>query len=381
VEYAAPLLILSPLPQPLFRRLALVLLTALHLAMALTLSLGSFPFVMIATYALLLRQEDWTLVRRLARRWSRPVTVRYDEDCGFCQRVAQLVTLADGAGFVRWTSGATESSIVVLERDGTKPRTRASAAAAIARALPLPFHPLRVLGWPGLRGVSDRVYSLVARNRHHLSALFGLRACRLPVAERPASAATRRGRRLFANVTVATVFGCVTLHSYNNNMTWPARQAAGERLPWLRLERIPEPRWVEAVVQVPQLDHDWKLFAPYPLKDDGWWVIDGVTLSGRRLDPLTGEAPTFDKPPDLIRRFDTAWRKYLYRLWLRDHAGYRPWFDRYITRRQHREDPADRLARFSFYYVEEWTREPGVARPWPTRRVLLSKHDCFARDP
>jgi hypothetical protein len=172
------------------------------------------------------------------------------------------------------------------------------------------------------------------------------------------------------NTVVALVFVPVLVDSYNINMT--------ERL---RQERVAEPRWVQAIIQAPQLVHDWYLFAPTPMKDDGWWVVEGVTESGKSVDPLTGKAPTFEKPTNLSRRYDAAWRKYLYRIWLRDYADYRLYFDKYVTRKQHREYPNDRLDHFKLYYVEEFTRPPGSPKPFPTRRVLLAEHNCFLGDP
>jgi hypothetical protein len=157
------------------------------------------------------------------------------------------------------------------------------------------------------------------------------------------------------------------LEGYNLNMT--------KRL---GRERIPEPHWMRAIVLVPLIQHDWELFAPDPMKDDGWWVIDGETESGEQVDPLTGEAPTFDKPADLAFRFDRFWRKYLDRIRLKKNYEYRLYFGKYITRQNHREKPeGQRLARFNFYYVKEVTQPPGTPQPWPTERVLLWRHECF----
>ena len=97
---------------------------------------------------------------------------------------------------------------------------------------------------------------------------------------------------------MAVLFVTFTLDAYNLNMT---RR--------LGRERIPEPRWMRAIILVPLIQQDWELFAPDPTKDDGWWVIAGETESGEQFDPLTGQVPTFDKPADLAFRFDRFWRK------------------------------------------------------------------------
>src|SRR5205085_1849332 len=128
----------------------------------------------------------------------------------------------------------------------------------------------------------------------------------------------RRILRTLADAAVALIFVSVIVDSYNWNM---AR--------YFGTKEIPEPTLVRAIIQCPQLVHDWHLFAPSPMKDDGWWVIDGVTESGERVDPLSGKAPTWEKPADLADRYGVFWRKCLYRLWLTNLSEYRLYFGRY----------------------------------------------------
>lgn len=178
-------------------------------------------------------------------------------------------------------------------------------------------------------------------------------------------------RRLLMNVFVGVIFVAVLINSYNLNVAAP-----------LYRPQIVEPRLVRAVIQTTQLIQDWNLFAPYPMKDDGWWVINGVTESGERFDPLTGRTPTWEKPKNLAARYNAAWRIYLYRLWLRSNSEYRLYFARHITVKNHREKPpGQRLVQFDFYYVLETTQPPGSPQPFPTERVFLWHHDCFGGQP
>lgn len=170
-----------------------------------------------------------------------------------------------------------------------------------------------------------------------------------------------------SNGTVALLFLAFNLDAYNLNLS--------KRL---GRERITEPRLLRAFVLVPSIPHDWELFAPNPTKEDGWWVIEGETESGEPFDPLTGKAPTFDKPLDLAFRFDRFWRKYLDRIWLKKNYEYRLYFGKYVTRKNHRDKPrGERLVRFNFYFVKELTQPPGTPQPWPADRMLLWHHECF----
>ncbi len=69
IEYALPFLILSPIGRPWTRRLAIVGIWVLHLAIAAVSNVGLFSFVMMAYSLLLVSQEDWDWLRdRLASR-------------------------------------------------------------------------------------------------------------------------------------------------------------------------------------------------------------------------------------------------------------------------------------------------------------------------
>src|SRR5207247_2045858 len=70
---AVAALILIPWFQPWLRRLAIVMVVALQLA-------GTLPVAMIAACALVLMPPDWKLFRARLR----PVTIYYDDTCGFC---------------------------------------------------------------------------------------------------------------------------------------------------------------------------------------------------------------------------------------------------------------------------------------------------------
>jgi predicted DCC family thiol-disulfide oxidoreductase YuxK len=389
IEYSA-LLILVPFWQPFFRRLAIILLTSFHLGTAATMVLGTFPFIMIFNYALLLLPADWALIRRVALRWSRPVTVYYDDTCGFCYRCMQLLAIADTAHYIRFIGNTDRTafehklrhselaaSIVVFDDATQSKNVRSAAMASIFAALPLPWHVFRIVAWPGVRALSDRVYDVVARNRYRVSTWLGYQACGLdqvPIAaggmeeNAPLVLTGRSLQHGIANVVAGILLAFVLVNTYNN--TWTD---------CLQTATIPEPPLMFAALQTTQLVHSWGMFAP-PMKADGWWVIDGVTLSGKRVDPLTGAPPTFEKPPDLARNVGPTWRMYLDRLSWGRNVDFRVYFAKYVTRKHHREHPEDPLDHFNFYYVEEYTQSPGTPKPWPTEILLLWEHDCFAGD-
>jgi hypothetical protein len=182
------------------------------------------------------------------------------------------------------------------------------------------------------------------------------------------------GRRvgiLFETLAVLFLLISFGYESYNNNISY-IREVPPVRKPEL----------MHGFLMATQLIHDWNMFAPNPLKNDGWWVIDGETIAGKKFDPLTGKEPTWEKPAYLASTLSVSWTKYLTRITEESNQSHRLYFGRYLTIRNHREmKEDDRLLRFQVYYVQEWTPPPGTSEPFRTRTILLWRHNCFASPP
>src|SRR4051812_32829736 len=116
-----------------------------------------------------------------------PLTVLYDGDCGFCRRCAAVLRRLDGdAGRLRlWPlqharnvyADAPDLARLAESMHVRDAKGRwfvgARAWLRIARALPV----LRPLAWLGglplVLDLAERVYSVIAANRHRISAAIG----------------------------------------------------------------------------------------------------------------------------------------------------------------------------------------------------------------
>ena len=79
--------------------------------------------------------------------------------------------------------------MLVIDEETGEHLTQSRAFAAMVKALPPVYQPLRVLALPGFVLVSDAAYRLIARYRHQISEAFGLDYCvasptRSPAGER-----------------------------------------------------------------------------------------------------------------------------------------------------------------------------------------------------
>jgi hypothetical protein len=140
---------------------------------------------------------------------------------------------------------------------------------------------------------------------------------------------------------------------------------------WLKPERRPD--WMTSVVIYPRLFQGWSMFAPSPPTDDGRIVVDGITKDGRRLDPLTGQEPSFDVQPRLGFRMNQIWGDFHRRI---SEARFEAYWDgvRDMLKNYHQisRRKEDELASFDVWFVSERIAPPGAPRFEPQRRKLFS---------
>lgn len=151
-------------------------------------------------------------------------------------------------------------------------------------------------------------------------------------------------------------------------------------VPWLGVT-LKEP-W-NHIGQVLRLDQKWNMFAPYPMKDDGWYVIDAKLVDGTRVDAFSGEerAVNWDKPADIAAMYPNArWRKYMMSLWLKDKAGLRLYFGKWLCRSWNEERTEQKkLARFDVVFFHERTPPPDAVAT--VEKLVIWQHECFGKAP
>jgi hypothetical protein len=116
----------------------------------------------------------------------------------------------------------------------------------------------------------------------------------------------------------------------------------------------------------------WGMFAPYPSKDDGWYVTVGTLADGRQVDLFRdGAAVSWDKPELVSATYkNTRWRKYLLNLWRKDHASHRSLYASYLCRDWNsRHGGGERVERVEIYYMLKVT-QPNY-QPSTPQKVLL----------
>lgn len=130
-----------------------------------------------------------------------------------------------------------------------------------------------------------------------------------------------------------------------------------------------------------RLHQHWNMFAPYPILNDGWVVVEGNLMNGKVWDILHDQPYTLNKPDKVSSMFQgTHWRKYLYNISSSEYSNHLVYFGRYLCRTWN----TDRLDNevvdtFKVYYIREKTKPPGEPKA-SLEQQLVWDHYCFSRD-
>ena len=345
LELLAPLLVFSPVWHLPLRLVAMVLLIAMHIGFFLFLEIGLFPFISIASLLLFTPGAVWDwLVEQVYPPSTRAIAIYYDGDCGFCLKTAKLLRTfclpadvpirpAQDDPNIRPLFEA-EESWVVTDGEG-KQWTKWAAVAFVLRQSPVFWLIGKAFQWRPLARLGDQLYRLIGDNR--TGPLGRLSARFLPY------------RHLWLRLSraEALLVGALAVMVFALNLT---------KLPKVEY-RLPEV--VQGFQKAVRLHQSWDMFAPRPLRSDGWFVIRGVMENGTVVDlwhGLPGE-PDAAKPDTVAQWYpDYRWRKYLSRLPDRRYPGQVKNFARYYCRAYNRFDPGPvRLATLTIDYHRERT--------------------------
>lgn len=371
LELLGPLLVFSPLFNRPLRFAAMLLFMAMHVGFLLCLNLGPFPFISLTSLTVLAGGWIWDALdrqaqRREQRRGALPLRIYYDGGCEFCLKTCLLLRTwlilpraeiipAQDYPRARALLEANHSWVVIDHDDHAY--LKWPALVLLTRRSPW-------LAWKGwlLSGSwavppGNAVYDFVGRRRGGFARLS---AALLPWRE--GSFETGRPAQ-----RVAAAFLFLVLAWNLCSIGWLPHFVSTALAPPLKLLRI---------------EQYWNMFAPYPSRDDGWYVFPGELADGVPLDVLRPGQPgiSYDKPQYISESYpNIRWHKYRENLWLAQLAGNRLYYGRYLCRQWNSTHPAAQaLKDFKMIYMLQQTQPPGQART--VEQHVLWRHECFAEE-
>ena len=209
----------------------------------------------------------------------------------------------------------------------------------------VPLAALRRKAWVG---------ALVER----VSGFFARVAAMLPRLERP-----RLSTPIWANLVVGALFVYVVILNASS-------------VPRFNIHLPPN---FDTVAEFLKIDQVWDMFAPYPMRDDGWYVIPGKLEDGKIVDVyhFKEEAPSWEKPAVISATYqDDRWRSFMMSLWLEEYDAHREAYGEYLCRTWNaNRPPGKRLASFEIIYMLKMVL-PDYKKP-NLEKTPIWKHECL----
>ncbi|MGH8461698.1 MAG: hypothetical protein ACRESS_08840 [Stenotrophobium sp.] len=360
----APLLAFAPIFTRQLRFAAVLIFATLNLCLLLCLNLGNTPWIGLIAWTPFLGGWLWdALAARALRHHPGTLRIYHDHDCIFCVnacRILQQFLILPRAQIAAAQDTPRANSLLQANRswvviDGDdQAHMKWPALVVLVKHSPL-------LGWlwPLLRNnvwvvPGNAVYDWIGRHRARPGVHPQTREISFEIS------------RFWQRVAALSV---VLLLCWN--------LAALDALP-TAVRRVLDP-----AMRMLRLDQSWNIFAPYPFRDDGWFVIPAQLADSTELDllhPRRG-VPDYSTSAATPGADGTRWHLYLRHLSEASRSGDREQYAQYLCREWNRHQPVNaphRLLAFKLIYMLRRTPPPGT--PTHVEQLVLSRHDCVPAD-
>ncbi|MDB5986728.1 MAG: hypothetical protein JWR16_1781 [Nevskia sp.] len=368
LELLGPIAVFFPFFNKQLRFGTMLLLMVMHIGFLLCLSLGPFPFASLTSLTVLIGGWVWDALdrrkqRREDARGKQPLRIYYDRDCGFCLKSCLLyqtflilprVQIAPAQDTPRAKALLEANySWVVIDHDD-RAYLKWPAFVQLLKRSPLFFWLGFLLQGSWAVPPGNWCYDFVGRHRGAFGAATG---ALMPYHQRRFD--TGIVAQVLAGIAVVAVF------------TWNLCTA--------HLLIRPIYAFLTPPFRVLRLDQLWDMFAPFPSKEDGWFVIPGELLDGTQVDVYHPERDgvSYDKPEYVVHEWpNIRWHKYMERIWSAEYSSNRLYYGRYLCRSWNASHAgAKQLKTFRIVYMLELSVPHGET-PHVEQRVLWN-HECF----
>jgi hypothetical protein len=127
-------------------------------------------------------------------------------------------------------------------------------------------------------------------------------------------------------------------------------------------------RWIGYSLR---LDQNWGMFSPGVFKNDGWYILQGITEKNDTLNLLDPSGKLdYKKPSNIVSMFkNDRWRKYSENFIFSDNENMRGYFCNYYKRNWNRDHPGKHIKTLRVIYMEEMTL-PDYKYSIPKKNIL-----------
>ena len=365
LELLGGFLLVLPFFQSWTRMIGILSFFALHLGFAMTMKLGLFPWICITAFVALLPGSFWSFLdKRLSPQLVHKIY--YDADCGFCRKILKIlrcflclesIPYAKAQDHPRAMAAMTQENSWVVEDRNLKYHFRFDGIILLLRSSPIGFWKARLWTLKPFYFFGDHAYRWIANHRKFMGHFTRHLYERKPHYQ--------AGRWL--QVVALYFIICCLWWNWRTYDTYS-----------------PMPESMRKVSLYLRLDQKWNMFAPYPLKIDGWYVFPGKLRDGKEVDVfryiMYGDTQlTYDRPASIVDSYPRQrWRKYMMNLRKKNFQKHRIFLGKYICREWNDSHPVqEKLESFDMIFMEERTQLSG--NPSPIVKSNLWHHWCFEK--
>lgn len=367
MEVIGFLIFFIPFKTNLFRLAGVLMFASFHLGIILTMNIGAFPWTCIMAWLALLPSSVWDYLEVKLKSFNgQGCSLYYDQDCGFCKKSVSLIKeffLLSKMEILPSQSDKVATKIMdqetswAFKNSSGNAFSRFSAFVEIVQVSVFAKLLVPILKLSVVDSFGSKSYHYVSHNRKKISSLTeGF-----------------KWRELDFKRSKLITFLLIFLISYSfvqNFSTLPKKYKFG-------FDNLKISSSLRPLLGLIRIDQKWSMFAPYPLRDDGWLVIEGKDVAGNPINLWNTNAKNpFEKPSYVAKSYlDTRWRKYLGNLWQKKHQKHRLYFGRYICRKYNKGRRGNsRLYTFKIHYMLERTN---IHRPMQVEKKTIWDHRCF----
>ena len=371
LELIGPFLVFIPWFNRYWKLLVLSLFVLMHLGFALFMALGLFPYISIISWIIFVPAVFWDKLSAFGNRLLPETTVIY---CGknpsVTYKIALLMQsfLSFGKLQIKEVTpnkamelGVKENrQIFVLEDNQKKLYYGFDASKILIKTSPL----ITVFGFWLPKGIREAVISEICEFIRYAKYFLVFTASKLEFKQYKYSLSK------FGSV----VAGIAIIYIVFWNMgTLKARYEIMNPF-------ATGPTFLYVPGHSLHLYQIWNLFAPYPIMDDGWYVIDGELMNGEKVDVYNRKIGEVDwNKPDVVSSTykNNRWRKYLTSIRRKSNTTQMENYAQYLCRdwnATHSDE--NRLNRFEIYFMLERSKPPGEPSDEIIKTPLWS-HWCY----
>lgn len=124
-------------------------------------------------------------------------------------------------------------------------------------------------------------------------------------------------------------------------------------------------RGMSSIINVLRLNQYWGMFSPHIMKEDGWYVYEGFTETGKHWD-LKQNTPYInaDKPKHLVKHYKSdRWRKLAENIQRNEYTFLRPMFCKFKLNQWNLEHPDNKMKSLNLLFYEETTDSNYKVKP------------------